>query len=205
MRIWDATTGGPTRVLRGHNDGVNTLAFSPRMAGGSCRPPGIRPCESGTRSPATRRSRSATIRSCLALAFSQDGQQMASGGYVQGDPGLRVWNATPLADDDWPEPVASSPILRRRVNGLAFSPEWGPARLGRRRPDRPGARCGHRPDTALPGRPGRVSTPWPSILSRSTSPPAMIMASSSVWDLRTGRDVFNRRVTPSMSCLDAEL
>jgi WD40 repeat protein/serine/threonine protein kinase len=121
VRIWDATTGSPTWVLRGHTRGVDTLAFSPdgRRLVSAAQDTTVRLWDPVTGQEAL------TLRDpklpVTAVAFSPDGRRMATGGFVQGDPGLRIWDATPLSDQDSPEASRVFSGHAGAVHGVAFN------------------------------------------------------------------------------------
>jgi WD40 repeat protein/serine/threonine protein kinase len=195
VRTWDATTGRPIRVLRGHNDGVDTLAFSPdgKRLVSAAWDTTLRVWDPVTGQEAlTLRDHTLGV---TALAFSRDGRHMASGGYVKGDPGLRVWNATPLTDDGSPEALRVFAEPTQQVNCVAFSPDGSLLASGG---DDKTVRVR---DAAT----GQVKSPLGGrneFNAVAFSPDETHLAACDdngfvqVWDIRTGREVFSRRIAP---------
>ena len=113
-RIWDAATGKEIAVLRGHEDRVNSAAFSPdgsRIVTASW----TRPRASGTPRPA-RRSRSCadTRTTVTSAAFSPDGRASSR---RHEDKTARIWDAATGKE------IA---VLRGHEDGVtsaAFSPD----------------------------------------------------------------------------------
>ena len=130
VRLWDANTGGPLRTVTGHERDVNSVAFSPdgqTLASGSGS--GLRgslylwDADTGVllRELTTSRIRGFSIGPeyvVSSVAFSPDGQTLASGSGTGLSGYIRLWDANTgalLRDftirDDYP------------VNSVAFSPD----------------------------------------------------------------------------------
>ena len=122
VRVWDAGTGQPTgEPLRGHEDAVMSVAFSPdgtRIASGS-RDNTVRLWDAKTGQPIGQPMRH--DNAVFSVAFSPDGTRIASGSM---DKTLRLWDAKtgqpigqPMTHDGGVTRVAFSPDGTRIASG----------------------------------------------------------------------------------------
>jgi RNA polymerase sigma factor (sigma-70 family) len=117
VRLWDAATGRPIAILRGHTCWVRSVAFSPdgkTLLSGSGDPINRRPGETKLWDVATRKERP-TFQGSSAdcAAFSPDGRTVATS--VIG--GVSIWNpATGEHLRNWATHAEA-------VNALAYSPD----------------------------------------------------------------------------------
>jgi WD40 repeat protein len=121
IRIWDAETGEEQAALKGHDDWVSSVAFSPdgkRVVSGS-RDQTIRiwDAETGEEQAALK----GHDRWVNSVAFSPDGKRVVSG---SGDQTIRIWDAETGEEqaalkghDRWVSSVAFSPDGKRVVSG----------------------------------------------------------------------------------------
>jgi WD40 repeat protein len=122
VQIWDAATWHEVRELRGHTGGVEALAFSPdsrRLAsGGGDTTVRLWDLVAGQEA-LTLGDHAGEI---YGLDFSPDGGHLASaGGTGKGsDNTVRIWNATPVEEED-PEPIRTDAGHTRDVWDLSFS------------------------------------------------------------------------------------
>jgi WD40 repeat protein/serine/threonine protein kinase len=122
VRIWEAATGREMGTLRGHTAEVTAVAFSQcggRLASASDDTT-VRIWDPVTGQEAlTLRDHTRPVH---ALVFSPDGVRLAAAGMAIGDAAVRIWNATPLAEDDRPEPVRLFAAHKQETTCVAFSP-----------------------------------------------------------------------------------
>src|SRR5262249_47137637 len=129
-----------------------------------------------------------------ALAFSRDGRRMASGDYSYGDPGLRVWDATPLTDQDNPGASRVFAGHAGAVNGVAFSRDGSLLASG-------GEDMTVRVRDAATGEMRLPRRGRSRVKSVAFSLDGIHLAACDyqsfvhVWDTRTGQEVFQRRVS----------
>jgi WD40 repeat protein len=184
-------------VFRGHDDGVDTLAFSPpdgRRLVSAAWDTTLRVWDPISGKEAlTLRDHTLVV---YAIAFSPDGWQMASGGYVKGDPGLRVWNATPLANEGSTQPLRVFADQTQPVNCVAFSANGGLLASG-------GADKTVRIRDAATGQVKHLLGGRSPINAVAFNPVEAHLAACDdsgfvqVWDIRTGQEVFSpRRISP---------
>jgi WD40 repeat protein len=111
--VWDAATGRPLRILRGHPSRVSAIGFSPDGASLASGSADGRVCIWSITSGTLVRVVTSHLQAVSTLAFSPDGELLATGG---ADGTLCVWRP------DSGEPVLIADDHAGAVTALVFSP-----------------------------------------------------------------------------------
>ncbi|HVA47224.1 MAG TPA: protein kinase, partial [Pirellulales bacterium] len=180
LRIWDATTGGTSRILQGHPTGIRDVAYSP--TGKQLASSGDAGAlflwnlsDAGTPLPLTGHT-----KRVVSVAYNADGTQLASAG---ADDTLRLWNTATG------EALRVVPAGQGEVNGVAFSPDGRRlASAGDDKTVRVWEAATGRPVTVLSGHTDEVR--WAAF-----SPDGLRLASSGsdysvrIWDVSSGKEL----------------